>query len=39
VVTESADITKRDFVANDPNAILQLNNLPSYNDTDGDGIL
>jgi Lamin Tail Domain/Bacterial Ig-like domain len=39
VVTESADITKRDFVANDPNAILQLNNLPSFNDTDGDVIL
>jgi hypothetical protein len=39
VVTESAEITKRDFVANDPNAILQLNNLPSFNDTDGDVIL
>jgi hypothetical protein len=39
VITESADITKRDFVANDPNAILQLNNLPSFNDTDGDVIL
>ena len=39
VVTESAEITKRDFVANNPNAILQLNTLPSYNDTDGDVIL
>ena len=39
VVTENAEITKRDFVANDPNAILQLNNLPSYNDGDGDVIL
>jgi hypothetical protein len=39
VVTESAEITKRDFVANDPNVILQLNNLPSFNDTDGDVIL
>ncbi len=39
VVTENADITKRDFVANDPNAILQLNNLPSFNDGDGDVIL
>jgi hypothetical protein len=39
VVTESADITKRDFVTNDPNAILQLSNLPSFNDTDGDIIL
>ncbi len=39
VVTESAEITKRDFVANDPNAILQLGNLPSFNDTDGDVIL
>jgi Lamin Tail Domain/Bacterial Ig-like domain len=39
VVTESADITKRDFVANDPNVILVLNTLPSFNDTDGDVIL
>jgi hypothetical protein len=39
VLTESAEITKRDFVANDPNAILQLNNLPSFNDGDGDVIL
>ncbi len=39
VVTESADITKRDFVANDPNAILQLSSLPSFNDEDGDVIL
>jgi hypothetical protein len=39
VVTESASITKRDFVCNDPNAILQLNNLPSFNDGDGDVIL
>jgi Lamin Tail Domain/Bacterial Ig-like domain/CHU_C Type IX secretion signal domain len=39
VVTENAEITKRDFVANDPNAILQLNNLPSFNDGDGDVIL
>jgi hypothetical protein len=39
VVTENTDITKRDFVANDPNAILQLNNLPSFNDGDGDVIL
>ncbi len=39
VVTESADVTKRDFVCNDPNAILQLNTLPSFNDTDGDVIL
>ncbi len=39
VVTENAEITKRDFVANEPNAILQLNNLPSFNDGDGDVIL
>jgi Lamin Tail Domain/Bacterial Ig-like domain len=39
VVTENASITKRDFVANDPNAILQLNNLSSFNDGDGDVIL
>jgi hypothetical protein len=39
VVTESADITKRDFVANDANAILILNTLPSFNDDDGDVIL
>ena len=39
VVTENADITKRDFVANNPNAILQLNTLPSFNDGDGNVIL
>jgi Lamin Tail Domain/Bacterial Ig-like domain len=39
VVTENASITKRDFVANEPTAILQLSNLPSYNDGDGDVIL
>ena len=39
VVTESAEITKRDFVVNEPNAILQLNSLPSFNDGDGDVIL
>jgi Lamin Tail Domain/CHU_C Type IX secretion signal domain len=39
LVTESAEITKRDFVANNPDAILQLGNLPSFNDTDGDVIL
>ncbi|MEQ1554613.1 MAG: lamin tail domain-containing protein [Ferruginibacter sp.] len=39
VLTESADITKRDFVANDPKAILQLNTLPSFNDSDGDVVL
>ncbi len=39
VVTESADITKRDFVANNPNAIIQLNSLPSFNDGDGNVIL
>ncbi len=39
VVTENAAITKRDFVANEPNAILQLSNLPSFNDGDGDVIL
>jgi hypothetical protein len=39
VVTENAEITKRDFVANDPNGILQLSNLPSFNDGDGDVVL
>jgi Lamin Tail Domain/Bacterial Ig-like domain len=39
VITESADITKRDFVANDPNAIIVLNTLPSFNDDDGNVIL
>jgi hypothetical protein len=39
VLTESADITKRDFVANEPNAILQVNTLPSFNDDAGTVIL
>jgi hypothetical protein len=39
VLTESAEITKRDFVANEPNAIIEINNLPSFNDGDGDVIL
>ncbi len=39
VVTEDADITKRDFVANDPNAIIVVKTLPSFNDDDGDVIL
>jgi Lamin Tail Domain/Bacterial Ig-like domain len=39
VLTESAEITKRDFVANEPNAIVEIKNLPSFNDGDGDVIL
>ncbi len=39
VLTESAEITKRDFVCNNPNTILQLSNLPSFNDDAGDVIL
>jgi hypothetical protein len=39
VVTESAEITRRDFVANNPNAIIQMSNLPSFNDDGGNVIL
>ncbi len=39
VLTESAEITKRDFVCNNTNAIILLSNLPSYNDDAGDVVL
>ena len=39
VLTENETLTKRDFVANNPNAIIQLNTLSSFNDSDGDVVL
>ena len=39
VVTSEAVIVKRDYVANNPNAFLQLNSMPSYNDDAGNVIL
>ena len=39
VVTSDAAIVRRDYVANDPNAFLQLNSMPSYNDDAGNVIL
>ena len=39
VVTEDAALVKRDHVANDANAFLEVNTLPSFNDDDGNVIL
>jgi hypothetical protein len=39
VVTSDAAIVKRDYVANDPNAFLELNSMPSFNDDEGNVIL
>jgi Lamin Tail Domain len=39
VVTSDVAIVKRDYVANDPNAFLQLNSMPSYNDDAGNVVL
>ncbi len=39
VVTSDASIVKRDFVANDPNALLQVSSTPSFNDDEGNVIL
>lgn len=39
VVTSDPSITKRDYVANDPNALLQVGSTPSFNDDEGNVIL
>ncbi len=39
VVTSDPSITKRDYVANDPNALLQVSSTPSFNDDEGSVIL
>ena len=39
VITEDAELVKRDFVANDVNAFLQVNTMPSFNDDEGNVIL
>jgi hypothetical protein len=39
VVTSDAAIVKRDYVANVPNAFLELNSMPSFNDDEGNVIL
>ncbi len=39
VVTSDPSITKRDYVANDPNALLQVSSTPSFNDDAGNVIL
>ncbi len=39
VVTEDPSLVKRDHVANDANAFLQVNSLPSFNDDKGNVIL
>ena len=39
VVTEDPALVKRDHVANDANAFLQVKTLPSFNDDDGNAIL
>lgn len=39
VITEDASLVKRDHVANDGNAFLQINTLPSFNDDEGNVIL
>ena len=39
VVTEDATLVKRDHVANDANAFLQVKTLPHFNDDEGDIIL
>ena len=39
VVTSDAVIVRRDYVANNPTAFLQLNSMPSYNDDAGNVVL
>ena len=39
VVTEDASLVKRDHVANDGNAFLQIKTMPSFNDDDGNVIV
>jgi hypothetical protein len=39
VITEDADAVKRDFIAQNPNAFIQLSALPSFNDDKGSVIL
>lgn len=39
VVTEDPSLVKRDHVANDGNAFLQINTMPSFNDDDGNVII
>ena len=39
VLTESIALTKRDYVCNNPDALIQLGSLPSFNDTEGSAII
>ncbi|HTC01437.1 MAG TPA: lamin tail domain-containing protein [Ferruginibacter sp.] len=39
VVTSSPSIVKSQYVAQNPDAFIQINNMPSYNDDNGDAII
>ena len=39
VVTSSPSIVKSQYVAQNPDAFVQINNMPSYNDDNGDAII
>jgi hypothetical protein len=39
VVTTDPEIVKRDYLVTDPNALIQVNSMPSFNDDVGDVIL
>jgi hypothetical protein len=39
VVTSDPELIKRDYLVNDPNALIQVSNTPSFNDDAGDVIL